>query len=240
VGRVVSELVVAADDEELALLAAEVLARAIDDAARSRGVARVALSGGSTPGPAYRALAGLDLPWDRTEWFQVDERAGPPDGDRSNFAAADRALRFAERGVPAERVHRMEADRADLAAAAAAYERRIRASFGAARAVALDAMVLGLGDDGHTASLFPRTGDVAIDDRLVAATSPPGLEPRLTLTAPVLREARLAVVLARGGSKKEPVARARADGDADEVPGRVLLASRGRVVWIVDRAVEGG
>lgn len=230
------ETLIAVDEAEQVALAADRLGRAIDEAVRTRGVARVALSGGTTPLGAYLALGRLALPWDAVEWFWVDERAGAPDGPRSNYAAAVRAL-----GPTASaRSHRMEADDPDLEAAATRYARALRRTFGVASAVAFDAITLGVGDDGHTASLFPRTGDVRIDDRLVAAIPARGaLEPRVTLTAPVLREARLVLVLARGASKREPVARARAPGPPDEVPARLVLGARGRVVWLLDRAAAG-
>lgn len=232
-----AETVIADDDGELATLAAELMARAIDGAVRGRGIARVALSGGTTPGPALRTLAALDLPWDRVAWFQVDERAVPPDHERSNWRGMVAALGAA--GAKGTR-HRMEAERADRAAAAGDYQRLLRAEFGVARAVAFDVMLMGIGDDGHTASLFPGSGGVAIDDRLVAAVdAPAGLEPRLTLTAPVIREARLAVVLVRGASKAGPVRAARRAGDADAVPARVIGEGSGRVVWVLDRGAAG-
>src|SRR5690606_17038932 len=131
-------------------------------------------------------------------------------------------------------------ERADRAAAAADYERLMRASFGVARAVSFDVLLMGIGDDGHTASLFPGAGTVAIDDRLVAAVdAPEGLEPRVTLTAPVVHEARLALVLAKGASKREPIAAARATGSPDVVPARVIGGCAGRVVWLVDREAAG-
>ncbi len=232
------DIVVATGDEELGALAAELLARAIDEAVRTRGRARVALSGGTTPGPALRALAALDLPWDRVEWFQVDERAAAPDSPRSNWRGMLEALGGAARAAAA--THRMEAERADRVAAAADYERAMRASFGVARAVAFDAIVLGIGDDGHTASLFPGTQAVAIEDRLAAAVdAPDGLEPRLTLTAPVIREAALVLVLARGASKAAPMRDARMPGPLDQVPARIVGQVRGRATWIVDRAAAG-
>jgi len=231
------ETLVAADAAELATLGAELLARAIDDAVRTRGRARVALSGGTTPGPMLKELAGLALPWDRVEWFQVDERAVPPDHERSNFRGIVQALGEVGR---AGTLFRMEAERGDRAAAAAAYGAQLRRSFGVARAVELDAMVLGVGDDGHTASLFPGTEAVAIEDRLVAAVdAPDGLEPRLTLTAPIIREARLALVLVRGAGKREAVRAARAGGDLDAVPARVIGACTGRVVWLLDPEAAG-
>ena len=121
-------------------------------------------------------------------------------------------------------------------------EALLRRAFGVASAVAFDAMTLGVGDDGHTASLFPGIGAVAIDDRLVAAIAEQpakGLEARLTLTAPVLLEARLAVVLVRGAAKRPVVEAARGPGAEDEVPSRLLQRAKGRVVWVLDREAAG-
>jgi len=233
------EIVVARDRDEHAALAAELLGRAIDDAVRARGVARVALSGGTTPAEAYRRLAALALPFDRVEWYWVDERGVPPDHARSNHAAAARDLSL--EGGRHGRAFRMEGER-DLDAAAAAYEALLRRSFGVAAQVAFDAMTLGVGDDGHTASLFPGTGAVAIDDRLVAhAREQPEkkLEARVTLTTPVILEARLVVVLARGASKRGPIAAARTPGSDEEVPARILQRAKGRVVWVLDEEAAG-
>ena len=232
------EVTVAENEAEHAALGAEIVARAIDEAVRTRGSARVALSGGSTPGPVYRRLAQMALPLDRIDWFWVDERAGDPASPRSNYRAAHADLGLDREGVPEGRVHRMEAEDADLAAAAARYEILLRRTFGVASAAAFDVLTLGVGDDGHTASLFPGMGSTAIDDRLVAAIPAQpskGLEARLTLTAPVLCEARVVLFLARGAQKQRPIASAWTDGPEDEVPARVLLHARGQVHWLLDR-----
>jgi len=234
------EVVVARDAAEHASLCAEMLGRALSEAVRERGVGRAALSGGTTPLDAYARLGALALSWDDIEWFWVDERAAPPSSPRSNYAAAARALGFEGHGRG--RAHRMEGERADLDAAAAAYERLLRRSFGVARAVDFDVITLGVGEDGHTASLFPGTGAAAIDDRLVAAIgaqADKGLEARLTLTAPVILEARLIVVLARGAKKRALVEAARAPGREDEIPARILQRARGRVVWLLDEEAAG-
>lgn len=224
---------VAQSADEHAFLAAELLARAIHAAIQERGVARVALSGGQTPGPAYRRLRDMGLDWARTEWFWVDERAAPPTSERSNYRAAMEALGLEGRGAL---VHRMEAEADDLDAACRRYEAILRTSFGVASAVRFDAITLGVGADGHTASLFPGTGAVAIDDRLVAAVRPPGdLEPRMTLTAPVLCEAAQLIVLCRGASKRAMVVAAAEPGPAEEIPARVLSRARGEVTWLCDR-----
>lgn len=228
------EMLVAYDRAEHALLAAELLGRAVEIAARERGIARVALSGGSTPQDAYRAIASLALPFDRVEWYWVDERAVPPDHPRSNYGAAARDLSLADGRHG--KAFRMEAER-DPAEAAAAYEAFLRRQFGVASSVAFDAMILGVGDDGHTASLFPGTGVVGIDDRLVTAVREQpdkGLEARVTLTAPVILEAQLCLVLARGKSKKAPITAARLPGPDDQTPARILQRAKGRVVWVLD------
>jgi 6-phosphogluconolactonase len=234
-----NEVLVARDRAEHAALGAELLGRAIVAAVEARGVARVALSGGSTPSETYQKLAAMALPFDRLEWYWVDERGVPPDHPRSNYGAAARDLSLAD--GKHGRAFRMEGER-DLTEAAAHYEALLRRSFGVASAVAFDAMTLGVGDDGHTASLFPGIGAVAIDDRLVAhIPEQPAkkLEARVTLTAPVLLEAKLAVVLVRGESKRSVVAAARTPGSEEEVPSRVLLRAKGRVVWVLDREAAG-
>lgn len=236
------ELVVASSDDELAALGAELLGRAIDGAVRARGRALVALSGGSTPGPVYRALTELALPWGDVVFAWVDERAVPPDHPRSNYRAAWAELEL-DGKLRAATALRMRGGEADLEAEARRYEARLRELFGVARAVAFDAVVLGVGDDGHTASLFPGTGDVAIGDRLVAAIPARperGLEARLTLTAPVLREARTALVLAKGPSKRGPLEAALSQGPLDEVPARVVREVAGHVFIVCDAAAAPG
>jgi len=233
------ETLVAADLAEHAAFTAELMARAIDEAVRQRSVARVALSGGNTPAEAYRRLAALDLPWARVEWFWVDERAVPPDSPRSNFHNASRDLGAA---MQAGRVHRMEAEDPDLAAAARRYEALLRQRFGVASAVDFDAMTLGVGEDGHTASLFPGLGLTQIVDRLVVDVPPQpakGLEARLTLTAPVVQAARLLLVLSAGAAKREVLSRARSAGPEEEVPARVVHRTRGRLIWLLDAAAAG-
>jgi 6-phosphogluconolactonase len=235
-----TEAIVAGSREEHTALAAELLARAIKEAVDERGVARVALSGGTTPSDTYRYLAGLSLPWSQVEWYQVDERAGDPASLRSNYAAAARDLDLdaGEHG----KIFRMESESDDLPEAARAYEELLRRTFGPASAVSFDAVTLGIGDDGHTASLFPGLGVVSIDDRLVAAIpAQPAkkLEARISLTAPVIQQARLVVVIVRGEGKRAPVAAARQAGSEEEIPARLLQRAKGRVVWVLDKEAAG-
>ncbi len=236
------ELVVAATKAEHAALSGELLAQAIWTAVRERGIARIALSGGTTPADAYRHAAALSLPWDRIEWFWVDERAVPKDSPRSNFAAAYTDFNLGRPEISPSMVFRMEGEAQSLHSAADHYDHTLRERFGIASAVAFDAMTLGVGDDGHTASLFPGMGVVGVNDRLVTsvdAQPEKKLEARLTLTAPVIREARLLVVMARGAAKRGALVSAWSAGSEEEVPARLIQRAKGRVVWVVDREAAG-
>lgn len=227
----------ATDANEHAALAAEVFAREVVASVVGRGVCRVALSGGSTPLAMFRRLASMALPWDHVELYWVDERAVPPTSSRSNFGEADKALGFSSLGFSG--VFRMEADAPDLDASRLRYERLLRERFGVASAIRFDILLLGIGDDGHTASLFPRTGAALVEDRLVVAVdadATSGREARLSLSAPVLREAGLLLVLAAGAQKNAALSSAFCEGSWDDVPARLIRASRGRVVWVLDRA----
>lgn len=224
------ELVRVSDAAELALRAAELMRASIDAAIRARGSARVALSGGSTPGEAYRRLAKSGLDVERCRWFFVDERCVPPDHERSNYRAAKHDL-FDPAGVPAAHVFRM-GDGADEYAAT--LERELGAEG------RLDLVVAGIGNDGHTASLFPGTGAVRAPGRVVAVEPGGGLEPRLSLSRATLLAAQKVLVLVSGAGKREALARALEPGDEDAVPARIYLAApAGVVTLIIDRAAGG-
>ena len=228
----VHQRIVAEDAAALARLAAEWLAAEIRVAVALRAACALALAGGGTPRPVYEALAERPLedpvPWDRVQVFFGDERAVPPDNPESNFRMASEAL-LQRVPIPGPNVHRMEAEAVDADAAAARYAGLLPQ--------ALDVLVLGVGADGHTASLFP--GSPALRERsrrVVPATSPKPPQRRLTITPPVIAAARRIVVLAAGSDKAGPVARAlKAAGTPDEVPAR--LARDG--VWFLDRAAAG-
>lgn len=189
------------------------------------GPRTVALAGGSTPRPLYRALAEQNYPWPEVEVFFGDERCVPPDHADSNFRMAHDAL-LAQ--VPA-RVHPMPGE----TCAADAYERILRERFGD-EVPSLDLILLGLGEDGHTASLFP--GNPALDerDRWVVRVERPD-HPRLTLTLPVLSAARAAMFLIEGEAKREPL-RKLLDGDPHTPAARV---EADRVLVVADRAAAG-
>jgi 6-phosphogluconolactonase len=195
---------------------------------RERGHCAVALAGGGTPRPVYERLA-LDpyarrVGWAAVEVYFGDERAVPATDPESNFGMAAAAL-LDRVPIPASRVHRMEADARDADAAARAYERLLPD--------ALDVLLLGVGQDGHTASLFP--GAAALEERtrrVVPVIGPKPPPRRLTITPPVIAAARRIVVLAAGADKAEAVARG-LEGPWRPADCPVQLARRG--IWFLDR-----
>jgi len=195
----------------------------------------MAVSGGGTPLPTYAALAATDVPWDRVKLFWVDERAVGPDHARSNT----RAVREAFGPTPFLGVFPMDGTR-DPAASAAAYAELLAQEI-PGTPPAFDLVVLGIGDDGHTASLFP--GDPAVNDMESVVLGIPATdtrEARVTLGRAVLAEARNVYVVAYGGSKNPALERAWAlHGDAFDCPARITRGFKGRLSWLVDRAAGG-
>jgi 6-phosphogluconolactonase len=203
----------------------------------------VALAGGSTPRRLYELLAAPSAgyraahPWGRTHVFFGDERAVPPDDPESNYGMARDAL-LARVPVPGENVHRIRGEE-DPEVAARRYEDELRAFFGAAPR--FDLVLLGMGADGHTASLFP--GSPALDDpaRWVAAPFVPALGVRrITLTLRALESASRVVFLVSGAAKAPVLARILSGGPgAMAFPAGRVRAPAGSVLWLVDRAAAG-
>jgi 6-phosphogluconolactonase len=193
-------LVVAADADGLARAAADRVRVLAADAIAARGRFRIALAGGSTPRALYVQLASTsDVDWSRTDVFFGDERAVPPDHPQSNFRMARETL-LHPAAVPPENVHRMRGEDPDLDDAARRYE----AALGPAP---LDLALLGMGADGHTASLFPGTTALEERTRACVAVEVPSLGARrLTLTYPVLLAARDVLFLIAGADKAETLA----------------------------------
>jgi 6-phosphogluconolactonase len=203
------------------------LRRAIDD----RGQAVLALSGGGTPVPMFGLLAEADLSWDALHVVQVDERVAPDGHPDRNIVPIEAAF-VTDGPLPAANLHPMDVTADDLDDAAARYcellDRLARGEHGGPPV--LDAVQLGIGPDGHTASLVPGDPVLDVTDRWVAVTAPYQGRQRLTLTYPVLDAARLLVWMVEGEDKAQQVARLEA-GD-DEIPaGRV---ERERAVVVCD------
>jgi 6-phosphogluconolactonase len=220
------------------------MTKILREAIRERGTATMALSGGSSPLEAYRLLAQENFDWSKIQIYWVDERAVPPEHERSNFGAARKAL-VDGIAIPAQNVHRMRGEASDLAIAAADYEATLRDTVRQkiAGLPSLDVVVLGVGDDGHTASLFPGEPTVHVTDRLVVAVPAKPedqREARLTLTTPVLENARATVIIVLGASKHAPLERIwSTSGDVNETPARIIRSFRGAITWVIDRAAGG-
>jgi 6-phosphogluconolactonase len=213
------------DSKDLPLRAAERIAAELTTAVAARGRASLALAGGTTPKATYEALAGLPLDWSVIDISFGDERCVPADHPDSNYRMAKAAL-FDRISIPSERVHRMQGELADREAAARAYEQLLPER--------IDVMVLGIGEDAHTASLFPGASALRETARRVLPVNGPKPPPqRLSLTPPALAAARLCVVLGSGAGKAEPVRRAFQD-PLDIVSTPIQLAREG--VWFLDAA----
>lgn len=205
------------DCRTAALRAAEFIAERAHDAVRARGRFVFALSGGETPLPMLEALARMSLPWAQTDLFQADERAAPEGSDARNLTHLTRLL-AAPAGLPVLRVHAMPTEAADLAAAAAGYAQTLVGIAGVPPV--LDLVHLGLGRDGHTASLVPGDAALEIDDAWVAATEAYSGHRRMTLTLPTLMRARCVLWLVCGAAKADMLARL-LQGDQRIPAGRV-------------------
>jgi 6-phosphogluconolactonase len=223
---------VLADPPLVALAAADRIATVAEEAVKAGGGFRLGLSGGHTPEGAYRLLASPEfrarLPWDRLHVLFADERDAPPTEPESNYWMI-RKLLVEPVGIAPENVHRMKADASDLEAAARAYESNLQEP--------LDLLLLGVGEDGHTASLFPGSPWLLENGRWVAAVhdSPKPPPRRLTITPRVIREARSVVVLVTGARKAGAVRRALdEDGEVKECPARLLRSYD----WWIDRAAS--
>jgi 6-phosphogluconolactonase len=216
--------------EALSTAAADYIARAAARAVASRGTFTIALSGGSTPRRTYELLAARgEIPWDKVEVFFGDERCVPPDDEDSNFKLAwDTLLSHAPRN--ADQVHAMYAGGELPTVAAARYDALLRRRFG--DGPTFDVTLLGIGDDGHTASLFP--GSAALEERdrnVVAAEAPPNakVRDRVTITFPVIEASREVLFLVSGGSKR-PLVESILSGSATVPAAR---ASGERTVWML-------
>jgi 6-phosphogluconolactonase len=225
---------------ELIRATAEEIAGEAERAVAGRGRFAWALSGGATPRDLYRLLASDfyrgRLPWRAIHFFWGDERHVPPDHADSNFRMARETMLDAV-PVPPENIHRVHAEEPDARRAAAEYEAELLSFFGFAAGEwpRFDLVLLGLGKDGHTASLFPGSEAVRERERLVVA---PWVEPqracRITLTPPVLNHAHRALFLVSGEEKAEAV-RAVIEGarEPERYPAQVVEGNR---LWMVDQA----
>jgi 6-phosphogluconolactonase len=207
-------------------LAAREIGQSLAQAVRERGKASLCLAGGTTPRAVYETLAKeADLPWAAISAYFGDERCVAPDHVDSNYRMAREAL-FERVPLPADHIHRMHGENPDRERAARDYDSLLPA--------ALDVLVLGIGEDGHTASLFPNSPALDETERRVLPVIGPKPPPeRLSVTAPVLAAARLVIVLAAGAGKATAVARAlEGKRDVRACPAQLVRDA----VWLTDHA----
>ncbi len=217
------------DDDAVARQAAAIIAATARAAATARGRFSMAVSGGRTPWLMLRALADDELPWQHVQVFQVDERVAPA-GDPDRNLAHLRASLLDRVPLPADHIHAMPVEAADLDQGAEQYARTLREVAGSPPV--LDLVHLGLGPDGHTASLVPGDPVLDVTDADVALSGPYQGHRRMTLTFPIINRSRLVLWLVTGGDKAQTLVRLR-DSDRS-IPGSRVL--RERALVLADRA----
>ena len=228
------------DAESVARAAAEEFVRLAREAVEERGAFAVALSGGTTPRRVYELLASGEynarVEWPKVHVFFGDERTVPPEHSDSNYRMAREAL-LSHVSVPAENVHRIEG-LGDAVANASDYESVMRGFFGDAEWPRFDLVFLGMGDDGHTASLFPETSALEEARAWAAANWVEKLGAwRITLTAPTINAARRVVFLVTGASKAERLNEVlNGAHDPARLPSQMIRPLDGVLTWYVDRA----
>lgn len=215
----------------------EIVLEKMHTAIAERGQVTIALAGGGTPKPLYEAIAQQNLPWDKIHVFWGDERYVPPEHPDSNQRMA-RLAWLDQVPIPPDNIHTMPTDEVDPAIAAAKHEAELKAFFNYPDGAfpALDLVLLGIGDDGHTASLFPHTPALQVCDRAVTVGNKDG-QPRITLTVPVLNTARTVIFIVAGANKQTALAHIFAENDDTEVyPARLVHPLTGELWWLLDEA----
>jgi 6-phosphogluconolactonase len=226
-------LIVATSAEDLARQAAERIAFSIDQALSERDRAQIALAGGSTPRSAYTRLGSERLPWDRVDVLLGDERWVPSQDSASNARMLAETL-LAQEPARQARFHPVPVDAENPAAGAQAYGVTL-STLCSGTPPCFDLILLGLGDDGHTASLFPGTASLRITDRWVCVGEGKGL-PRISLTAPVLSAARQVIFLVSGAGKTQALSRLLDPQESqDRTPAR-LVQPTSEVIILADAA----
>jgi 6-phosphogluconolactonase len=232
------------DAPEVAREAAEFIVWLAEQTISSGGPFRIALSGGSTPRRLYETLSSptfrKQVAWPSVEFYFGDERCVPPNHLESNFRMAQETL-FEPLSISSDHIFRMPGEADDPDAAAQRYETVIRGRFKAPAPSwpRFDMILLGLGNDGHTASLFPHTGALQEARRAIVSTqSPKGVPGRLTFTLPLINHAAVVVFIVTGGGKAS-VTKAVLENNGAEAtryPAKLVRPVNGRLIWFLERA----
>jgi 6-phosphogluconolactonase len=235
------EIRLLANGNAIAQAAATDFLDAANEAVRQKGSFSVALAGGSTPKDLYGLLASDPLkakvPWSKIQFFFGDERHVPPDDPESNFRMANEAM-LAKAPIDPKQVHRIKSEKANAAEAAQEYEQELSESFKlkADELARFDLILLGMGPEGHTASLFPGTKALNEQRRLVVSNWVGKFyTDRITLTPPVLNNAARIMFMAHG-AEKAPALKAVLEGpyEPDQLPAQIINPPKGKVVWLID------
>jgi len=238
---------IVADVDAMSRAATETIVAHISESLQTRDVFSIALSGGSTPRRLYALLANdaklrEQILWERVHFFWGDERHVPPDHPESNYRMAYNAL-LSKVPIPSINIHRIRAEDSDADKAAADYEQEIRRFFkiNAGQMPRFDCVLLGMGPDGHTASLFPGTSALEETERMAVANWIKKFQSyRITLTVPLFNNADRILFLV-GGMEKANTLKLVLEGDAkaSRFPVQLIQPTRGDVTWFLDRSAAG-
>ena len=224
------------DQAALVERALELTLAKIQTVIQERGLCTIALAGGNTPKPVYEGIAAQQLPWDKIHVFWSDERYVPPDHPDSNEAMARHA--WLDRvDIPAGNIHPMPTDEPDPAVSARKHEEHLREFFKvqAGEIPCFDLILLGMGDDGHTASLFPHTDALQVRDRLITVGNKDS-QPRLTFTAPLINLAHCVIFIVAGANKRSALDQIFAPVADDLTYPARLIQPQGELWWLLDQA----
>lgn len=224
------------DTQALIQRSLELVVQQLQSAIRQTGQATIALSGGSTPKPLYAALAQQPLPWEQIHVFWGDERYVPADHPDSNQRMA-RQVWLDQVNIPPDNIHPMTTLAADPQVAASEYETQLQSFFQSqpGEFPSLDVILLGIGDDAHTASLFPHTPALQANDRLITVGNKDG-QPRITFTAPLINQGKCVIFIVAGASKQAALSAIFApEADATHYPAR-LIQPQHQLWWLLDAA----
>ncbi|MGB3694015.1 MAG: 6-phosphogluconolactonase [Spirulinaceae cyanobacterium] len=208
----------------------------VHSACQERGMCTIALAGGSTPKPLYEAIATQDLPWEKIHVFWGDERYVPAENSDSNQRMARQAW-LDKVNIPVSNIHPMPTEGGDPAADAKTHSQHLQEFFqlSPGEFPSFDIILLGTGDDAHTASLFPHTEALKVKDSLVTVGNKSG-EPRLTFSVPLINQARCVIFLVAGENKQTALAHIFAsEADDSAYPAR-LIQPEGELWWLLDKA----
>ena len=238
------KLHIVTDVDELSRTAAETIINKIDETLRTEDIFTIALSGGSTPKNLFALLARNEtfhkqIPWEKIHFFWGDERHVPPDHQESNYRMTREAMLDIAPVLP-DNIHRIRTEEPDANKVAEEYEHELRDFFKLKRGQlpCFDCILLGMGPDGHTASLFPGTKALQERERLVLSNWVEKFQSfRITLTAPVLNNADMIVFLVSGEEKAAPL-KAVLEGErqTDLFPAQLIEPKHGSLLWLVDHA----